>query len=90
MTRGLPLGYCAEILLIPADLKCRLDSPGPIMRDETLALHAGFDADPATRAVAVPIYQTAAYQFDSARIRLRRSSIWKKTAIVTAASPIRR
>jgi O-acetylhomoserine (thiol)-lyase len=36
------------------------------MRAETLALHAGFDADPATRAVAVPIYQTAAYQFDSA------------------------
>ena len=36
------------------------------MRDETLALHAGFDADPATKAVAVPIYQTAAYQFDSA------------------------
>jgi O-acetylhomoserine (thiol)-lyase len=36
------------------------------MRDETLALHAGFDADPATRAVVVPIYQTAAYQFDSA------------------------
>jgi O-acetylhomoserine (thiol)-lyase len=36
------------------------------MRDETIALHAGFDADPATKAVAVPIYQTAAYQFDSA------------------------
>jgi O-acetylhomoserine/O-acetylserine sulfhydrylase-like pyridoxal-dependent enzyme len=36
------------------------------MRDETLALHAGFDADPATRAVVVPIYQTVAYQFDSA------------------------
>jgi O-acetylhomoserine (thiol)-lyase len=36
------------------------------MRAETLALHAGFDADPATKAVAVPIYQTAAYQFDSA------------------------
>ena len=36
------------------------------MRAETVALHAGFDADPATRAVAVPIYQTAAYQFDSA------------------------
>ncbi|HUE66027.1 MAG TPA: O-acetylhomoserine aminocarboxypropyltransferase/cysteine synthase family protein [Rhizomicrobium sp.] len=36
------------------------------MRDETLALHAGFDADPATKAVAVPIYQTAAYQFESA------------------------
>ncbi len=36
------------------------------MRAETLALHAGFDADPATKAVAVPIYQTAAYQFDTA------------------------
>src|ERR1700749_1429974 len=36
------------------------------MRDETLALHSGFDADPATNAVAVPIYQTAAYQFESA------------------------
>ena len=36
------------------------------MRDETIALHSGFDADPTTRAVAVPIYQTAAYQFESA------------------------
>src|SRR6185503_1215970 len=36
------------------------------MRDETLALHSGFESDPATKAVAVPIYQTAAYQFDSA------------------------
>lgn len=36
------------------------------MRTETIAIHAGFDGDPATRAVAVPIYQTAAYQFDSA------------------------
>ena len=46
------------------------------MRAETLALHAGFDADPATGAVAVPIYQTAAYQFDSAPITARRCSIW--------------
>jgi O-acetylhomoserine (thiol)-lyase len=36
------------------------------MRLETQAIHAGFDADPATRAVATPIYMTAAYQFDSA------------------------
>jgi len=36
------------------------------MRNETLALHAGFDMDPATRAIAVPIYQTVAYGFDSA------------------------
>ena len=31
---------------------------------ETLALHAGWRRDPATHAVAVPIYQTTAYQFD--------------------------
>jgi O-acetylhomoserine (thiol)-lyase len=36
------------------------------MRPETIALHAGFDCDPATKAVAVPIYQTVAYSFDSA------------------------
>ena len=36
------------------------------MRAETIALHHGFDADPATNAVAVPIYQSVAYQFDSA------------------------
>jgi len=36
------------------------------MRNETLALHAGFDMDPTTHAVAVPIYQTVAYGFDSA------------------------
>jgi O-acetylhomoserine (thiol)-lyase len=36
-------------------------------RPETLALHAGWRADPATGAVAVPIYQTTSYQFhDSA------------------------
>ncbi len=33
---------------------------------ETLALHAGWRRDPATHAVAVPIYQTTSYQFDSA------------------------
>lgn len=32
---------------------------------ETLALHAGWRADPATTAVAVPIYQTTSYQFHS-------------------------
>jgi len=33
---------------------------------ETLALHAGWRSDPATSAVAVPIYQTTSYQFESA------------------------
>jgi O-acetylhomoserine (thiol)-lyase len=32
-------------------------------RPETLALHAGWRADQATGAVAVPIYQTTSYQF---------------------------
>ena len=36
------------------------------MRSETIALHGGYDGDPATHACAVPIYQTVAYTFDSA------------------------
>ncbi len=32
---------------------------------ETLVLHAGYRADPATGSVAVPIYQTTSYQFQS-------------------------
>ncbi len=36
------------------------------MRTETIALHAGYQGDPSMRSVAVPIYQTVAYEFDSA------------------------
>src|SRR5258708_4044773 len=36
------------------------------MKRETIAIHGGYDCDPTTKAVAVPIYQTAAYSFDSA------------------------
>jgi len=36
------------------------------MRSETIAIHGGFDGDPTTGAAAVPIYQTAAFLFDSA------------------------
>jgi O-acetylhomoserine (thiol)-lyase len=36
-----------------------IDSKNP----ETLLLHAGYRADPATGSVAVPIYQTTSYQF---------------------------
>src|ERR1700724_4416094 len=39
---------------------------GEAMRSETIAIHSGYEADPATKAVAVPIYQTVAYSFDSA------------------------
>jgi O-acetylhomoserine (thiol)-lyase len=34
---------------------------------ETLSVHAGYTPDPTTKAVAVPIYQTAAYAFDNAQ-----------------------
>jgi O-acetylhomoserine (thiol)-lyase len=36
------------------------------MRSETIAIHGGYDGDPATKSVAVPIYQTVAYEFESA------------------------
>src|SRR5260370_3431157 len=36
------------------------------MRNETIGIHAGYDPDPTTKSVAVPIYQTVAYAFDSA------------------------
>jgi O-acetylhomoserine (thiol)-lyase len=36
------------------------------LRNETLAIHGGYEVDPTTRSVAVPIYQTVAYAFDSA------------------------
>jgi O-acetylhomoserine (thiol)-lyase len=36
------------------------------VKRETIAIHGGYDVDPATKAVAVPIYQTVAYAFDSA------------------------
>ena len=36
------------------------------MKPETKAIHSGYEVDPTTKAVAVPIYQTVAYAFDSA------------------------
>jgi O-acetylhomoserine (thiol)-lyase len=36
------------------------------MKQETIAIHSGYDVDPTTKAVAVPIYQTVSYAFDSA------------------------
>ncbi|HQQ69335.1 MAG TPA: aminotransferase class I/II-fold pyridoxal phosphate-dependent enzyme [Alicycliphilus sp.] len=37
------------------------------MRIETIAVHAGYTPEPTTKSVAVPIYQTVAYAFDSAQ-----------------------
>jgi len=36
------------------------------VKSETIAIHGGYEVDPTTKAVAVPIYQTVAYAFDSA------------------------
>src|SRR2546426_4874826 len=36
------------------------------MRNETIAIHGGYEVEPTTKSVAVPIYQTVAYAFDSA------------------------
>jgi len=37
------------------------------MRPETIAVHGGYTPDPTTKSVAVPIYQTTSYAFDSAQ-----------------------
>ncbi len=37
------------------------------MKKETLAIHAGYTTEPTTKAIAVPIYQTVAYEFDNAQ-----------------------
>ena len=37
------------------------------MKIETIAVHAGYSPEPTTKSVAVPIYQTVAYSFDSAQ-----------------------
>lgn len=35
------------------------------MKPETIALHAGYNGDPATNAATTPIYQTTSYTFDN-------------------------
>ena len=37
------------------------------MKKETLSIHAGYETEPTTKSVAVPIYQTVAYEFDNAQ-----------------------
>ena len=36
------------------------------MKNDTVAVHGGYETEATTKAVAVPIYQTVAYEFDSA------------------------
>lgn len=37
------------------------------MKKETIAIHGGYESDATTKAVAVPIFQTVAYEFDDAQ-----------------------
>ena len=37
------------------------------MKLETMAIHSGYESEPTTKSVAVPIYQTVAYEFDDAQ-----------------------
>lgn len=37
------------------------------MKKDTIAIHGGYETEPTTKAVVTPIYQTAAYEFDSAQ-----------------------
>ncbi|MDY0066023.1 MAG: aminotransferase class V-fold PLP-dependent enzyme [Steroidobacteraceae bacterium] len=37
------------------------------MKDQTIAIHGGYETESTTHSVAVPIYQTVAYEFDSAQ-----------------------
>ena len=37
------------------------------MKKETISIHAGYETEGTTKSVAVPIYQTVAYEFDNAQ-----------------------
>lgn len=37
------------------------------MKAATIGIHGGYETDPTTKSVAVPIYQTVAYEFDNAQ-----------------------
>ena len=37
------------------------------MKQDTLAVHFGYDIDPTTKSITPPLYQTVAYEFDNAQ-----------------------
>lgn len=44
-----------------------MSTPQPQWKLPTIAVHGGYTPEPSTKSVAVPIYQTVAYAFDSAQ-----------------------
>ena len=59
-------------------------------RNETIAIHGGYEVDPTTKSVAVPIYQTVAYAFDSADHAAALFNLEVGGIIATRASATRR
>jgi O-acetylhomoserine (thiol)-lyase len=55
----------------------------PTLHPETLALHAGWRADPTTGAVAPPIFQTTSYQFADAEQAANRFALAELGPIYT-------
>jgi len=54
-------------LVVNESVKHHIHLGGENMKKETIAIHAGYETDPTTKSVAVPIYQTVAYEFDNAQ-----------------------
>jgi O-acetylhomoserine (thiol)-lyase len=54
------------------------------MRAETIAIHAGHDADPATKAVAVPICRTATHALGGADRRTALFNLKEKRRAANA------
>jgi O-acetylhomoserine (thiol)-lyase len=65
----LKLAYVASLvvaqIITAAAILTETNMPTKSHNPETIVLHAGYRSDPTTTAVAVPIYQTTSYQFNS-------------------------
>ena len=57
------------------------------LRFETLQVHAGQQADPATGSCAVPIHQTVAYTFESAEKSAAVFALTEPCLLYTSPSP---
>jgi O-acetylhomoserine (thiol)-lyase len=55
-----------NLTYLRADSSASVRGRGGAGRLEAISIHCGFACDPTTRAVATPIYQNVAYEFESA------------------------
>ena len=66
MLRGLFFGVDLFQIAVPRQVSKWLKQEKK-MKIETIAVHGGYKPDTSTKAVAVPIYQTASYAFDNSQ-----------------------